>query len=184
MQHLAAASGPIPELTTACEDLRAALTASLNSSINVIKASIPAASPAHTAPRYTAPTVTPTVTPVKSQCAGVQCATVRCSSPSCHHVAQLQMTGHQGGTCCSSGSCCEAAVRAHSPCCHVQMAHSCMRCSGGSACCCSGLYTGGAVASGRAECSALLSGRLFDVGLTPAASKLQVRIEQLDRDIR
>lgn len=184
MQHLAAASGPIPELTTACEDLRAALTASLNSSINVIKASIPAASPAHTAPRYTAPTVTPTVTPVKSQCAGVQCATVRCSSPSCHHVAQLQMTGHQGGTCCSSGSCCEAAVRAHSPCCHVQMAHSCMRCSGGSACCCSGLYTGAAVASGRAECSALLSGRLFDVGLTPAASKLQVRIEQLDRDIR
>lgn len=179
VRQLATGSAPIPELTTACEELRAALTASLSSSIKVLKADVTPASPARTI-RVPQPG-TPHVTPVKVSASAAATASVTCHSPSCHHVAHLQVTGHQAGAACSSPRCCAGA---QSPsCCHVR--HACAHCgSGSSACCCSGVYAGGAVASGRAECSALLSGRLFDVGLTPAANRLQLRVEQLDRDLR
>lgn len=184
VQQLATGSAPIPELTTACEELRTALTASLSSSVTVLKAD--AAAPASPVP--TVRGVQACVTP------GVKASTAACYSPSCHHVAHAEMTGHQGGAACSSMSSPRCCDRPHSPsaCCHTHLRQGCgpCRCSGcgsssSAACCCSGVYVcGGASVSGRAECSALLSGRLFDVGLTPAANRLQLRMDQLDRDLR
>lgn len=184
MQQLATGSAPIPELTTACEELRTALTASLSSSIRVLKADAAAApaSPVRTVRDVQACAVTP----VKASQAAA------CHNPSCHHVAHVEMTGHQGGggACGSMSSprCCNGP---HSPsACGHNLRRGCGPCSGGcggssATCCCPGVYAcGGAAASGRAECSALLSGRLFDVGLTPAANRLQLRMDQLDQDLR
>jgi hypothetical protein len=187
VQQLAIGSAAIPELTTACEELRAALTASLSSSIKVLQADVTMApaSPARTV-RVTHPG-SPSVTHLRASATAAATATVSgtCHSPSCHHIAQVQMTGHQGGTYCSSGSpvCCNGGAQSPAACYHSSR-QGCMHCSGSSGCCCTGVYAGGAVAGGRAECSALLSGRLFDVGLTPAANRLQLRVEQLDRDLR
>jgi len=177
VQQLAVGSGPIPELTTACEDLRTALAAALSSSIQVLKASAGTASPRpHT---HAPPTATPTVTPVKSAAAAA--ATEAVSSPSCQHVAHMQMTGHQGSDTCNVGCTC-ACAGPHSPrCCHSR--RSCGHCHGGSGSCCCSSWHAGSV-GGRPECSALLSSRLFDVGIAPAANRLQLRIEQLDRDLR
>jgi hypothetical protein len=174
VQQLATGSAPIPELTTACEELRTALTASLSRSIRVLKADAAPASPVRTV-RGLQATVT---TSVKASAAAA------CHSPSCHHVAHLEMTGHQGSI--GSPRCCNVPPSPFA-CCHT-LRRGCGQCggSGSAVCCCSGVYacSGAAAASGRAECSALLSGRLFDVGLTPAANRLQLRMDQLDRDLR
>lgn len=183
MQQLATGSAPIPELTTACEELRTALTTSLSSSIRVLKAD--AAAPA--SPVRTVRGMQACVTP------GVKASAAACHSPSCHHVAHMEMTGHQGGGACGSMSSPRCCNGPHSPsaCCYT-LRRGCGPCgcggcgsSSSAACCCSSKYAcSGAAASGRAECSALLSGCLFDVGLTPAANRLQLRMDQLDQDLR
>jgi hypothetical protein len=178
--QLATGSIHIPELTTACEDLRAALATALSSSITVLKAGLPAAaSPARPAHIRTAAR--------PGTALAVASATAQCHSPSCHHMAHLQMTGHQNtAAACSKASpstcchCCSGVCVCQSP------RAGCMYCGSGSAaaCCCAGAHPGGSAAAGRSEASALLSGRLFDVGLTPSTNKLQLRMEQLDRELR
>lgn len=187
MQQLATSSGPIPELTTSCEELRGALAIALSGSIKVLKAGIAPASPVSTARRAVVP-ATPTVMPNKPPPAA---AAGGPGSPSCHHIVHMHMSGHQR----SSSSCDVAACS--SPCVHaacVSPRHACVSpvsccqhtrhtvcacCSSKQQCCC-----GMACGSGWPERSALLSGRLFDVGLTPAAAKLQHKMDQLDRDLR
>jgi hypothetical protein len=98
------------------------------------------------------------------------------------------MTGHHqnaaaAGSKASASSCCHCC----SGVCICQSPRvGCMHCGSCAAlgCCCAGAHPGGSAAAGRAEASALLSGRLFDVGLTPSTNKLQLRMEQLDRELR
>jgi hypothetical protein len=158
--QLAVASKPIPELTSSCEELRAALGGVLSSSVMVLKSSAVAVGGAAATSSSTArATHTTSIKATASAAAASTAPAPAPPSPTCQHVAHLSATASCGG---GSGSCGRCA--ASPPSCH-----------GHCHCCRHGSAPAGAAAA---------PSRLWEVGLAPAADKLQLRIQQLDRDLR